>query len=476
MTRRRPLRILGSIVAVAVLGAASTADARTITGGGSDHVALHWTPVTGVRRDVAGNLGLLRTGDGALHVAWPDRDTLRQAVVAVGGGVSQAPPIVSGWTSVTAPALLPGPGGTLQAFFGGIHSQQAADPLRDLNLATSPDGGATWTVQPRPVSALDTGKDYAYTSPITAVNAGADQHPIEAWSGGAGLFTHVGTSPDTPDVRIAPPGPMLAHLVTTPQGGVALASVSLRPPALTVQRLNPTTGAPVGAPAVFPDLVTADGLDTELQRTPLVGRARFDEFFSAYRGAASAGDAVRVWGVGQAHSTEFLPHRRGAPQSLATIDGDSAGRLWLAYSASINGHLALTTERSDATSARVALFGRRVVSTLPEGTLSVLSVETSAQDDRLDVLVTVTTAAGVQTFAAQARPGLTLTDVVSRKRHVVTFHVADAGVAVGGAHVTYGGRSGRTGASGSVVLPLARARAATASAAGHADTTAEVAS
>lgn len=482
-----PTRTAMAVATAAVLlaGAAPVADARLqLMAPPVDPVRVTWTPVTSIQ-SASDLVGLLRLPDNELFIAWPDHGTMRTASIAAAGAVTQGPSIVTGWETLTSPAIVLGPNATAQAFFGGIRSTSPTDPNRDLNVATSTDL-TTWSLQPGSVSQGANGTDYAYTSPISAVTAGRGStvHPIEAWFGGAGVMVHSGLDPSTPDVeyqhQIGGRGGVNPRLVAIPGGGVAIAWVSIAPGAegVFVQRVDTATGQPLGRPARFPGLTVSGHLDPQLTRTPLVARPVFGGLLTAYRGNWPAGNSVRVWSVGSPVSTPFLFGERGAPKAVSAVDADALGRLWLIYAAQRSGHLTLTAERSNATGAN-ALFGADVVANLPLRTAAVIDVETSAQLDRIDVLVTALVAGHLRTFATQIRPGLTLHSKASARkggRRRVSFTVTDTDQPISGAKVSFLGHTLTTDRHGAASLGTVASgtRTARASIAGYVSTSERV--
>src|SRR5918998_2557816 len=101
-------------------------------------------------------VGLARTADGVLHVAWhrptgPNTEDLLHTVISRQGRIGATNPIQSGWTGFSVPALVVDPGG-LRVFWGGFRTTDSSDPQREINTALSPDGGATWALQPGQVN------------------------------------------------------------------------------------------------------------------------------------------------------------------------------------------------------------------------------------------------------------------------------------------------------------------------------------
>ena len=135
----RPV-ILGSMnaraVAVAVIIAAAAAPAAQ---------AASWKRVTTPDGASSDEVGLARTADGVLHVAWhhptgPNTADLLHTVISAAGKVGATSPVQSGWTGFTNPALVVEPGGGLRVFWGGFRSTDSSDPQNETNTALSRDG------------------------------------------------------------------------------------------------------------------------------------------------------------------------------------------------------------------------------------------------------------------------------------------------------------------------------------------------
>ena len=121
-------------------------------GAAAPAAAAPWKRVTTPDGSGIDQVGYARTADGVLHLAWhhptgPNTEDLLHTVISPGGAVGATTPIQSGWTGFTNPALVVDPGG-LRAFWGGFRSTDSSDPQREISTALSPDGGASWALQP----------------------------------------------------------------------------------------------------------------------------------------------------------------------------------------------------------------------------------------------------------------------------------------------------------------------------------------
>src|SRR5690349_18336265 len=163
--------------------------------------AAPWKRVTTTDGASIDQVGMARTADGALHLAWhhptgPNTEDLLHTVIAPGGAIGATTPIQSGWVSFTNPALVVGPGG-LRAFWGGFRTTDTSDPQQEISTALSGDGGSSWALQPGPVNPRGS---QSYGSPISAT-VRPDGSALQAWAGTLGTWVHAGLSPDTPNTN-----------------------------------------------------------------------------------------------------------------------------------------------------------------------------------------------------------------------------------------------------------------------------------
>src|SRR5690349_7389607 len=142
---------------------------------------------------------LARTPDGVLHVVWAipaaSNDTLVHSAIAPNGTASPPNVIQTGWASISPVAdLLASPSG-LQLFFGGLRTANPNETNDNLNLATAPTDGASWTLVPGNVAKSDA----AYGSDVGAALL-TDGTAIQSFgSTGSGVFVHRGLSEATPN-------------------------------------------------------------------------------------------------------------------------------------------------------------------------------------------------------------------------------------------------------------------------------------
>ena len=99
-----------------------------------------WTQVTvGGEQSSISNIGVVRTGDGLLHVVWQRKSgsayDLLHTGISASGNVGSPVAIVSGWNGVGDADLVVGGGGELQAFWAG---NRTTDTFEPSSASTSP--------------------------------------------------------------------------------------------------------------------------------------------------------------------------------------------------------------------------------------------------------------------------------------------------------------------------------------------------
>jgi hypothetical protein len=454
-------------MAVAALGllAAPVADASS------------WKQVTASNGSNIDQVGLLRTADGTLHVAWhrrtgPNTEDLLQTAISAGGAVGATTPIQTGWAEIQNAALVPAPGG-IQAFFGGIRTTEPGEPNQDLNTSFSADGGMTWALQPGSVVAPGS---QAYGSPVSAT-ALPDGTPLEAWAGTLGTWVHAGRSADSPNHDYQPPLGNYGYdpgIASDAAGRAVMAWYSNAGGHLGVYAQDVASdGSPIGSAVNMPG--TSDMAIGMLGRTPIVARPG-GGFYVAYATGYPSLDRVRLWRVGSSASTRVANADPNGNAS-ATLAAADDGRLWIAWKVDRGGKPHVLARRSNKAATR---FGATVDSGRPKGAASGYRLDASARGGTLDLLgsFSIGASSDVATFHRRILAGLTLkadpAKVHRGRATSVNFTVLDAGDAVPGAKVRAGGRSAVTSQTGRATLKLVGKRKAltvTARARGYAPAT-----
>jgi hypothetical protein len=436
-----------TLALVLALLAAPTADAAT------------WRQVTASGGDSIDQVGLVRTGDGVLHVAWHNDGDLLHTAIGRNGRIGATSPIQTGWTGHMDAALTAVPGG-IRVVWGAIRSTDSSDPNQDLNTALSTDGGVSWQLTPG--SIIPRGAQ-AYGSDVSATTL-PDGTVLQAWAGTLGTWVHSGLDPAMPNVDYQGPlgpygyGPGLA----SDAGGRAMMawfSSSAGQRGVIAQGVN-ADGSAAGPPLTMPGSRVMEGGGT-VTKTPIVARSKGGGFYAAYALGYPTANQVRVWRVG-AGSARLLA--RTDANSQVTLAADPKGRIWAVWSDGTFGETHVLAARSNPEATR---FGAAVDAGAVRDAHSTYSVDASATSSALDILALfgTGTSSGGATYVARIEPGLTLK--ARKRKGRVTFTVTDAGDPVRGATVRLAGRASITDRKGHATLVRERGRA-TASAPGYA--------
>jgi hypothetical protein len=412
--------------------------------------AAPWRQVTASGGAGIDQVGIVRTTDGVLHVAWHRDGDLLHTAIARNGTVGATSPIQSGWASLGDAALTVAPGG-IRAVWGGIRSTDPGDPNRDLNAALSADGGASWMLTPG--SIVPPGAQ-AYGSDVSATTL-PNGTILEAWAGTLGTWVHSGLSPATPNhdyqAALGPYGYQPA--IAADAGGRAMMawfSSSADRRGVIAQGVS-ADGSPAGPAIAMPGSQVMAGGGT-VSRTPILARAG-GGFYVGYALGYPTANRVSIWRVGAPFATTLA---RTDASSQVTLAADPGGRIWAVWSDGTFGETHVLAARSNPEATR---FGAKVDAGSVRGAHSTYALDASALPSALDVLALFGTGdeSGGATYVNRVEPGLTLK---ARKRSGrVRFTVTDAGDPVRGANVRLRGQAGRTDRRGRVTLELRKGRA-----------------
>jgi hypothetical protein len=476
------IRKIGRRLAASAAATSLAVSAALGAGAGQAHATAlgPWREVTGSGIMNITEVGLARTADGTLHAAWSSQQpgntqSINLVPISPSGGIGAMQTAVSGWASTDNPALGLASSGALQLFFGGIHTLSADDPNSDENLATSSDGGNTWTVTPADVVAPAAS---AYASQAAVSNSFAPQaSPFETWTGTSGVWVHAGTDPGTPNSNFqdALGGccGYYANLASDGTGNTAVAwySNATGRNGIWAQGVS-STGTPLGSPQQMPG--TANLGVGELQRTPIVAR-RQGGFYVVYPIGYPSFTGVELWKV--AGGAIKIAGAKAPTEASAAVD--QAGRVWVFWATDVADRPELLATRSNPSVTR---FGAIVPVGVPSGTGTVFSVDGNAASGALDVFATLS-ASGSSSSTIWTRhvyPGLSVavSPSAAKLHHAahVTVAVTDAGVPVKGATVRLGSHKATSNAAGraSFHLTVSGDVRASASAAGYVSGSAEL--
>jgi hypothetical protein len=161
--------------------------------------AAPWKRVTTPDGSSTDQVAHARTADGVLHLVWshptgPNTEDLNHTVILRNGRLGATNPVQTGWVGFSNAALVLDPGG-LRALWGGFRSTDSSDPQREVSTALSPDGGASWALQP---GSINPGGAQSYASNLAAT-VRPDGSTLQAFAGTLGTWVHAGLSPATPN-------------------------------------------------------------------------------------------------------------------------------------------------------------------------------------------------------------------------------------------------------------------------------------
>jgi hypothetical protein len=422
--------------------------------------AAPWKRVTTPDGASTDQVGLVRSVDGVLHLAWshptgPNTEDLLHTSIAPNGRVGATNPIQSGWTGFTNAALVVDLGG-LRVFWGGFRTTESSDPQKETNTALSSDGGASWALQPGQV-VPDGAQSYGSN---TAATVRPDGTTLQAFAGTLGTWVHAGLSPATPNHDYQAPLGQYGYdpnLATDATGRTVLAWYSSASGHLGVLAQDVAADAsPIGSPVTMPN--TSDMQIGMLERTPLVAR-RGGGFYVAY----PTSNDIRVWRIGAGNAPR-LGRVAGSGSPAVAIAAADDGRLWVLWTKGF-GDPDVLARRSNKDATR---FGAVVNAGHPRDAKQAYKLDGSTAGQALDVLANFnigTTSTAVTSYR-RILPGLTLTASPRKLRRgektEVRFTVLDAGEAVKDAKVKAGGQSATTDRRGRVTLSLKSRRPLTA--------------
>lgn len=432
---------------------ALTAGLATLAASAQAGTTKRWERLTAEDDGATYQVGLARTADGVLHVAWQRNETgskgsLHHTSIAASGRFGPTTTIVPNWEFISYPDLVLTPDGGLRAFFGGIETTSPSETNTQMNTATAPASGAPWSVQTSNVNRPG-------TSGTEGAGAAAafDGTPFVSWAPTVGLFVHRGTSSATPDHQYRPPpttgccdyNPDLAVDGATGQMMIAWFSNATGREGVWAREVNTATGAPAGTPVRMPGPSTSQ----MVARTPVAGRPGKAGVYVAY----PVGNRVLLWRVGSSRSRR-ITRRNGTFHDIAGVTGDPNGRLWVFWSEKRGARYRIVARRSNPRATR---FGERVSLRPPRGSVDDFHLQGDAQANRLDLFAGFGRVDGTSTWHRQVLPGLTLRARARRTRTgevVVRTRITDAGAPVQDATVKARGQSAETNARGRVKLEL----------------------
>jgi hypothetical protein len=449
-------RVTGARVGGAAVFAGTLLAATTSVSSATTAASLgppgQWTRVTETNGRNTDLVGLARTGDGVLHVAWQRHEPnfrggiWHSAIGPDGNLVGNANAIVTDWGAVNDPDLVRTADGGLRVFFGGLRNAFVGDPNNSLNTASAPASGASWALQPGSVAR--TTSVYARTVGAAVANDGT---PVVAWDGNrteAGY--HFGLDQGGPEVHHA------ASLSTETCGCPAYPDVAVDSQSGEIALgWNSLIGV---LPGVYAQTITTSGAGAALrapgssewdqQRTGIVARIGAPGIFVGYTGGSPRAD-VRLWRVGASAPVFTIPAQSAR---FATAAAAPEGRIWLLWMR--ENRIFATRTNEDATR-----HGPVVSVAPPPGTTNIWRLSGEGSRGPLDVLANVSTTGSLANWHTQVLPPLDLTvrsapPAPAGKKAVVTVLVTDAGDPVPNVLVRLAGQQKRTNARGTAAFSV----------------------
>jgi hypothetical protein len=409
-----------------------------------------WTQITQAHNGARANLGLARGKDGTLHVLWagPARrpyTAIFDTPISLKGVVGQRHAVVSGWNSVSPPAAVAAPDGSIHAVISGQKVLAASDPYAGLNEAVGPGSWrlgshAFGTYQITVPSNADVGAAWLKSGQLATV-----------WRSAIPLLFQTGVDPSTQPRDITPPGLAESPVIAVDQqsGDAIIAYRNASNGGGFFRRLLPS----LGAPQAMPD---------EKSGAPSIAARAGGGVYSAY---AVGGTKVRLLRFGG--PAKAVPVAKGARVLTAGVAAGPDGRLWVFYGNEQTTYVTRTSK---------AVGGFEPVQALksPPKTVQYFRLEGEGSAGPLDLFADVTIDGATKdgSYHQQVWPKLSLS--VSKKavgkRVQVTVRVTDAGDPVAGAKVTgLPGGTKATNAKGTIVVtvPAGKKLALSAAKAGY---------
>ncbi len=413
--------------------------------------AAPWKRITTPDGASTDQVGLARTADRVLHLVWshptgPNTEDLNHTVILGNGRLGATNPVQTGWTGFTNAAVVLDPGG-LRAFWGGFRTTDSSDPQREVSTALSPDGGASWALQP---GSINPGGAQSYASNLAAT-VRPDGTSLQAFAGTLGTWVHAGLSPASPNHDYQAPFGQYGYdpnLATDTSGRSMLAwfsSAAGRSGVLS-QAVGPD-GSPSGGALTMPG--TSGMPFGMLGRTPLA--ALGPSLYVAY----PTPNRIRVWRIGAANAPA-IGRIGGSGSPAVAIAPTADGRLWILWTKGF-GDPDVYARRTNVGARK---FGAVVNAGHPRDALQAYKLDASAVGGVVDILgnFNIGTTTTAVTSHRRIRPGLTLRARPRRVRRgeptQVRFTVLDAGDPVQNARVSADGESGRTNGEGRVTLSV----------------------
>lgn len=457
---------VAAIIAATAAYGAGTATASAGPAESAAAISPHWTRISAFTSLGYSSAGLLRTGDGLLHVVWPDRNastySLHYSTVGGHAKLLATGTIVSHWGAIDQwPRLVAAPHGItakpgMRAIFDGVNGTSGSPyDIGTYYSATAGPSGAGWTLAAGSLS-------HSALPPLTDDAAAAlpNGEPVTAWAAGAALSYHTGIDPSVPakapDVQlpVGPSGGVIdPTLVTDAAGTVWGAWFNSSGTATMGYWAGPIFKGPAGLRKAPGSGGTNLNNSQPLQPVALATRSGGGEYLAYCVPTKIVTCAhLALWRVGAAKAMT-VPGSAGPQNSKVAIAAAPGGHLWvLWYDFQANLIHAVRTN------AAVTSFGAVMTIKPPAHLSSFEGLQAEGSAGPLDI-VALATPNGSSSPAyddAQILPPLRLHAATTKVSvpGTATFTVTDAGTPVSGAAVTFLGVTHLTNAKGTVSFPV----------------------
>jgi hypothetical protein len=372
-----------------------------------------------------GSVGLARVADGTLHVVWAKGGAAYDSRISAAGKPRSRTSLVSGWSSLSGPALVARQDGTLTAFLSGSIKLGDVGPDIGIHTLTAPASGATWTLDPEAVwgGALANQRD------VRAVLAKGDV-PVTAVGGSGAVFFRGVTRGQS--ATVLPPTPYSYDPEVALDNGsgaiVALWFVNQGGKrGIVTQQVYPSSG-----PQHFVGKA-ADAVEGGISgRIGAAGTYVVVTSPAGVRFGKVGGDLKLV----------------GKDMGVKAVDltAGPEGRLWVSW---LSTDAKLHAVRTNRAASR---FGAIQVVSAPSGSPTAFELTGEGSAGPLDAIARYSVGSAVSWWQTHVLPPLTVT-AKRDPNNVVSVMVTDVGDFVAGAKVTVAGHTAITGANGRATVP-----------------------
>ena len=463
--RRSLLWTTIGIGGVAVTLAAAT-PTLAATGASAAHSITKWTRISKDTGLGIAYAGLFRTADGRLHVIWPSHDhlvfSLHYSTVGGQAKLLATGTIVHNWATVSSYLeLVRGAHGGMDALFTGSNNVSPYN-TGAMYIATSDSNGTSWKLSSGSLSHLQ-----GIPGTDTAATTLADGTPVAAWTLDTALGYHVGIDPNipakAPDLayNIHDSGLGKPTLIRAKNGAVLAGWFDTTGDAnegYWVAQIWPTRQPKIKAP-------NSGGHNQNngqpLQPVALVARQGGGNYLAyCVPTHVLACGHIALWRVGS-HRTLTVPGSSSDTEQVVGMSNGRGGHLWIAWFNYQTNKIRVVRTNAAATG-----FGqvRTINPPSPVGPFSALAAEGSTGPLDLIALEQLNLQnASPAYFVTQIDPALRILASKSRVSNsqstTITFTVVDAGNGVGGAKVTFLGKTANTNSKGMVKFTVKKGTA-----------------